>query len=109
MPCGSACTCGRCRTSTGRSSGEGRWSSWPSPSGYVPPGALPSPVMTPTAVVDDARRQQEGVVELRRRLHARPETGLQLPVTQTAVLEALDALPLRVTTGTTTTSIVAEL
>ncbi len=65
--------------------------------------------MTPSAVVEDARHHHEAVVELRRRLHRHPEIGLQLPVTQAAVLEALEKLPLRVRTGTTSTSIVAEL
>ena len=32
------------------------------------------------------------LVALRRRLHATPEIGLHLPVTQQIVLEALDAL-----------------
>ena len=54
------------------------------------------------ALLDDA-------VDLRRRLHRRPELGLQLPETQAAVLEALDGLPVSVTTGTTTTSVVAVL
>ena len=48
-------------------------------------------------------------VELRRRLHAHPEVGLRLPRTQQAVLEALAGLGLEVSTGTTTTSVVAVL
>lgn len=48
-------------------------------------------------------------VELRRRLHRTPELGLELPETQAAVLGALDGLPLTVTTGTTTSSVVAVL
>jgi hippurate hydrolase len=47
--------------------------------------------------------------ELRRRLHAYPELGLQLPRTQGTVLEALDGLGLEVTTGTRTSSVVAVL
>ena len=54
------------------------------------------------ALLDDA-------VDLRRRLHRHPELGLVLPETQTAILEALDGLPLTVTTGTATTSVVATL
>jgi amidohydrolase len=54
------------------------------------------------ALLDDA-------VELRRRLHRQPELGLELPKTQAAILEALDGLPLTVSTGTTTTSVVATL
>lgn len=60
-------------------------------------------------VLDEAGAQLEGAVELRRRLHQQPELGLDLPVTQAAVLEALDGLPLTVTTGTTSSSVVAVL
>ena len=49
------------------------------------------------------------LVALRRRLHAHPEVGLQLPVTQATVLEALEGLPLEVTTGSALTSVVAVL
>ena len=41
------------------------------------------------------------VVDLRRRLHRIPEVGLELPRTQAAVIEALDGLGLRLTTGRT--------
>jgi amidohydrolase len=51
----------------------------------------------------------DGAIDLRRRLHRQPELGLELPKTQAAILEALDGLPLAVTTGTTTTSVVATL
>jgi amidohydrolase len=47
--------------------------------------------------------------ELRRRLHRAAEIGLQLPRTQALVLEALDGLPLEITTGTAATSVVAVL
>jgi hippurate hydrolase len=60
-------------------------------------------------VVDEARQRLGDAVHLRRRLHQRPELGLDLPGTQEAVLEALDGLPLRVHRGTTTTSVVATL
>lgn len=60
-------------------------------------------------VLDEAGGQLEGAVELRRRLHQQPELGLDLPDTQTAVLEALDGLPLAVTIGTTSSSVVAML
>ena len=40
---------------------------------------------------------QPETVELRRRLHRRPEVGLTLPETQAAVLAAIDGLPLQVT------------
>ncbi|WP_350270813.1 M20 family metallopeptidase [Brevibacterium sp. CBA3109] len=47
--------------------------------------------------------------ELRRRLHAHPEVGLDLPRTQAAVLTALEGLDLEVSTGVETTSVVAVL
>jgi hippurate hydrolase len=48
-------------------------------------------------------------VALRRRLHAHPELGLDLPLTQEAVLDALDGLGLATHTGGTTSSVVAVL
>ena len=60
-------------------------------------------------VLDEAGAQLEGAVALRRRLHERPELGLDLPDTQAAILEALDGLPLAVTTGTTSSSVIAVL
>ena len=56
-----------------------------------------------------ARAVQPEVVDLRRRIHADPELGLSLPRTQRAVLDALDGLPLEVTTGTSVSSVVADL
>ncbi|HTT90564.1 MAG TPA: M20 family metallopeptidase [Acidimicrobiales bacterium] len=49
------------------------------------------------------------VIDLRRRIHAQPEVGLQLPVTQGTILEALAGLGLEVSTGTATTSVVGVL
>ncbi len=49
------------------------------------------------------------MVELRRRIHREPEVGLQLPRTQEKILDALDGLPLEITTGRSTTSVVATL
>ena len=65
--------------------------------------------MTTSDLLDAGGRLLDDAVELRRRLHRQPELGLQLPKTQEAVLDALDGLPLTVTTGTTTTSVVATL
>ena len=61
------------------------------------------------ALVNDGNELLGAATELRRRLHAHPEVGLQLPRTQGAVLEALDGLGLEVTTGTRTSSVVAVL
>jgi len=60
-------------------------------------------------VLDEAGKLLDDVVALRRRIHEQPELGLDLPTTQAAVLEAIDGLPLAVTTGTATTSVVAVL
>jgi len=49
------------------------------------------------------------LVDLRRDLHRIPERGNDLPKTQARVLEALQGLPLEITTGKTLTSIVAVL
>jgi hippurate hydrolase len=51
----------------------------------------------------------DATIEFRRRLHRFPEIGLQLPRTQAAVLEALAELPVEVSTGTTTSSVVGVL
>lgn len=59
----------------------------------------------PSAVPDVHDR----VVALRRRVHHHPELGLHLPRTQEAVLEELADLDLEITTGTSTTSVVADL
>jgi hippurate hydrolase len=48
-------------------------------------------------------------VALRRRIHANPELGLELPETQREVLEQLDGLGLEVEIGKTLTSVVATL
>lgn len=47
------------------------------------------------------------LVALRRRLHQIPEIGLDLPLTQQAVLEALDGLDLEITLGEGLSSVVA--
>ncbi|GAA0322242.1 M20 family metallopeptidase [Actinoallomurus spadix] len=49
------------------------------------------------------------LTNLRHRLHAHPELGLDLPRTQAAVLEALDDLPLEITPGKNATSVTAVL
>jgi hippurate hydrolase len=57
----------------------------------------------------EARDLLPEAVRLRRRLHQRPEVGLDLPFTQDEVLAALDGLPLSVRTGEATSSVVATL
>ena len=56
-----------------------------------------------------ARADADRTVDLRRRLHRQPEIGLHLPRTQATVLEALAELPVEVTTGRSTTSVVGVL
>jgi amidohydrolase len=58
-----------------------------------------------SAAYTDADR----TIDLRRRLHRRPEIGLQLPGTQATILEAFAGLPVELITGTTTTSVVGVL
>jgi amidohydrolase len=57
----------------------------------------------------DARALAPDLARLRHALHEHPEIGLDLPVTQRAVLEAIDGLGLEVTTGAGTTSVTAVL
>ena len=61
------------------------------------------------ALVGEADSLLESAVALRRRIHAHPELGLDLPRTQEAVLDALDGLGLATSTGRTTSSVVAVL
>jgi amidohydrolase len=63
----------------------------------------------PADVLAEADALLDDVVALRRDLHRRPELGLDLPATQARVLEALDGLPLTITTGRQLSSIVADL
>ncbi|MFV0309870.1 MAG: M20 family metallopeptidase [Desertimonas sp.] len=49
------------------------------------------------------------LVELRRAIHAEPEIGLHLPLTQAKVLAALDGLNLEISTGRQLSSVVAVL
>jgi amidohydrolase len=57
----------------------------------------------------DSTELQPEMVRLRHQLHERPEIGLDLPQTQAAVLEALDGLPLEISTGESCTSVTAVL
>ncbi|MEV7798804.1 M20 family metallopeptidase [Microbacterium foliorum] len=65
--------------------------------------------MTTPDFAADAVAILPDLVALRRALHADPELGLDLPRTQQKVLDALAGLPLEITTGTRTTSVVAVL
>ncbi|HET9128543.1 MAG TPA: M20 family metallopeptidase [Propionibacteriaceae bacterium] len=52
---------------------------------------------------------QPELVDLRRALHREPEIGLDLPLTQRKILDALAGLPLEISTGTSLSSVVAVL
>jgi amidohydrolase len=58
-----------------------------------------------SAAYNDADR----TIDLRRRLHRHPEIGLHLPRTQELVLDAFADLPIEVTTGKSTSSVVGVL
>jgi amidohydrolase len=60
-------------------------------------------------LVGEAGWLSDELVDLRRTLHHQPELGLSLPETQSAVLRALRTLPLELTKGTTSTSVVGVL
>ena len=61
------------------------------------------------AVTEDAAAIAGELAHLRRAIHAEPETGLDLPLTQEKILAALDGLPLEVTLGSALTSVTAVL
>lgn len=61
------------------------------------------------SIRDDAAGLLPELVELRRRIHRRPEIGLDLPRTQAAIIEALEGLPLEIETGSALTSVTATL
>ena len=65
--------------------------------------------MKPSELLAQAKTLLDETIQLRRKIHRQPELGLQLPKTQAAVLEAISGLPLEVTTGKSTTSVVAVL
>ncbi|WP_106185186.1 M20 metallopeptidase family protein [Umezawaea tangerina] len=60
-------------------------------------------------LLEEARALQPRTTALRRTIHRHPEQGLDLPVTQAAVLAELADLPLAVTTGRGLSSVVAVL
>jgi len=68
-------------------------------------GMATSPADLLAAAYADADR----TIDMRRRLHRRPEIGLHLPETQKRVLEAFADLPVDVTAGSSTSSVVAVL
>ena len=67
------------------------------------------PMPTSAELLSAAYNDADRTIELRRRLHRHPEIGLHLPQTQATVLAALADLPIEVTTGTSTSSVVAAV
>ncbi|WP_395638634.1 M20 family metallopeptidase [Pseudolysinimonas sp.] len=67
------------------------------------------PTSASSSFVEEARALADDLVELRRRLHARPEVGLQLPDTQALLRQALAGLPLELTAGEQLSSLTAVL
>ena len=65
--------------------------------------------MSLDTIREQALDLQDETVALRRRLHARPELGNDLPITREAVLESLEGLPLVVALHETTSGIAALL
>ena len=58
-------------------------------------------------VLEEARRILPWITDVRRRLHAEPELGLQLPKTQATIASELEGLGLTPRLGGTTTSVTA--
>ena len=59
--------------------------------------------------LDEARGLLPAAVALRRRIHAKPELGLDLPLTTEAVLDGLRGLELDITRGPSTSGLVVSL
>jgi amidohydrolase len=62
-----------------------------------------------TGLSEAARALQPRTVALRRHLHKHPEQGLELPLSQAAVLHAVEGLDLQIITGSGCSSVVAVL
>jgi amidohydrolase len=73
----------------------------------VHPESTAPPAPVDAALLTEAARALDAAVALRRRIHARPETGLDLPGTQEMILDELDGLGLSPSTGSRTTSVIA--
>jgi amidohydrolase len=64
---------------------------------------------TQDSLMAEAGQLLDEAIELRRRIHRHPETGLDLPETQEAVLESLSEIDLKAHTGRTLSSVVATI
>ena len=63
----------------------------------------------PEELLREARKLLPDVIQLRRRIHKRPEVGLILPQTQSVIIDALGDLNLQITKGKQLSSVVAVL
>src|SRR5438552_2202247 len=59
--------------------------------------------------LEEARELLTAAVALRRRIHAEPELGLELPLTTTAVLDGLQGLDVEIARGPSTSGLVVSL
>ncbi len=73
------------------------------------PAGVSRPAIDTTSLLAEARDVLPEAVSLRRRIHAEPELGLDLPKTQATVLDALADLDLVVSTGRDVSSVVATM
>src|SRR5206468_11811614 len=69
----------------------------------------PDPSLGIDDLLDAARAIQPDVVAIRRRIHRQPEIGLQLPMTQDAIVGELRKIGLDGRRGHGTTSVVAVI
>jgi amidohydrolase len=60
-------------------------------------------------LLSEAQKLLPDVIQVRRRIHRRPEVGLTLPQTQSAIIDALGDLDLKIATGNQLSSVVAVL
>ncbi|MGC2202005.1 MAG: M20 family metallopeptidase [Stellaceae bacterium] len=59
--------------------------------------------------LEEARELLPGAVALRRRIHAKPELGLDLPLTTAAVLDELNGLEVEIARGPSTSGLIVSL
>jgi len=60
-------------------------------------------------ILKEAHAALPAAVELRRRIHAKPELGLDLPLTTQAVLDALEGLDVEIDRGPSTSGLIVSL
>jgi amidohydrolase len=73
------------------------------------PGATPDGADATTGLLEAAEAIQDDVVAIRRRIHRRPEIGLDLPKTQAVILEELAKIGIEGSKGQALSSVVAVI